>query len=78
MDNIQSQDRSVTDKVESFDRIFLEKIQLATNVLIELGEDGVLNNSFETELFLFKDRIERALLLGEPGRPGDDGTAKVG
>lgn len=54
----------IHDELAENDRIYLEKLRLATNVLLQVGEDqGVLNDVIQTELFIFRDRIERALLL---------------
>lgn len=46
------------------DRIYLEKLRLAAIVILDLAdEEGVINDAFQAELFLFRDRIERELLL---------------
>jgi len=56
-----------SDELDPYDRIYLEKLQLATNVILRLGEDpGVLPDTLQIELFLFRDRVEHALLL-KPG-----------
>ena len=56
----------IRDELDENDRIYLEKLRLATNVLLQVGEDqGVLNDVIQTELFIFRDRVERALLLPE-------------
>lgn len=60
-------DIAIRDAFEVHDRVYLERLLLATNVLVQAGEDpGTLNDIFQTELFHFRDRIERALLL-KPG-----------
>lgn len=61
---------TVPDQFETYDRVYLEKLRLATGVLLEAGEDpGIVNDIFQTELFLFRDRVDRALLL--PATSGD-------
>jgi hypothetical protein len=58
---------TVHDKMETLDRIYLEKLMLASDVLLEVGEDpDMLPNSFETDLHLFRERIQRALLMLKP------------
>jgi hypothetical protein len=58
----------VRDELEVRDRVYLEKLRVATSVILDLGEDpGVLPDTFQTELFLFRDRVERSLLM----IPGD-------
>ena len=53
----------MNDTIDALDRVFLEKLNLAAGVILRLGEDpGVLNNVLESELLLFRDRVERALL----------------
>jgi hypothetical protein len=57
---------SVNDEIDTRDRIYLEKLRLATDVLLQAGEEkDVLNDLMQTELFLLRDRVERALLLPE-------------
>lgn len=51
------------DALENHDRIYLEKLILATRVLLELGEDGIIPSDFEAGLWAFKDRVERVLLM---------------
>lgn len=54
----------VRDELEEHDLIYLEKLRLAADVILQVGEDpGALPDTFQTELYLFRDRIERALLL---------------
>lgn len=52
---------TVHDDFEDHDRIYLEKLQLAEDIL-QLGEDSIILGSLETELWIFRDRGERALL----------------
>lgn len=55
---------AIHDEFETYDRIYLEKLHLATNAILQVGEDeGMLTDIFQTELFLFRDRVERAMLL---------------
>lgn len=51
------------DTMHAFERVHLEKLRLAAQVLLELGEDGVIPDTLETELVIFKDQVEVALLL---------------
>jgi hypothetical protein len=45
------------------DRLYLEKLRLATAILLRVGEDpDALPNTLESELFIFRDRVEHALL----------------
>lgn len=54
----------VHDELEVHDRIFLEKLRLASDVILSLGDDaGMLPDTFQTELYIFRDRVERSLLL---------------
>lgn len=51
------------DKLEDRDRPFLEKLILAADVILKLGEDpGVLNTALESELLLFRESCEGILL----------------
>ena len=49
------------DPLSDWDRIHLERLKLATDVL--LSEAGDIPEPMEEELSLFRDRVERALLL---------------
>lgn len=52
------------DELETCDRIYLEKLRLATTVILRLAEDpGTIPDTLEAELYLFRDRVDRALLL---------------
>jgi hypothetical protein len=53
-------------KLGTFNRIDLERIRLAAEVLLRLAEDGVIPDPLEAELVLLRDRVEHFLLL--PGR----------
>ncbi|MCL2585711.1 MAG: hypothetical protein FWE35_25035 [Streptosporangiales bacterium] len=48
--------------LENKERVYLEKLKLATQVLLELGEDDGLTSSLESELWVFQDSVDRALL----------------
>lgn len=62
------------DKLDDLDRVFLEKLRLAATAILDLGkDDGVINNALESELHLFRDRVDRALLL--PSGTGDGSPA---
>lgn len=52
------------DDLETLDRVFLEKLGLAVKIILDVGKDpGGLPASLESELFVFKDRVDRAILL---------------
>lgn len=51
---------------DALDRIYLEKLRLATDVIMRLGEDDAIPAPLESELSLLRDRIDRAL-LSQPG-----------
>jgi len=49
--------------VPDYDRVYLEKVRLAIQILLDLPADSdLLNSALETDLHLLKDRIELALL----------------
>lgn len=51
----------------SFPNAELERLRLATEVLLRLAEDDILSAPLEAELIIFRDRVEYALLAsGEP------------
>lgn len=55
---------TVHDEIDTRDRIYLEKLRLATTVILRLAEDpGGIPDTLEAELYLFRDRVDRALLL---------------
>lgn len=65
--NRRTDSRSMTatahDGLEDRDRTYLEKLRLAADVILQLGEDpGVIPNTLEVELWVSRDRVERALL----------------
>ncbi|HUN36983.1 MAG TPA: hypothetical protein VMU95_33715 [Trebonia sp.] len=53
------------DALTDFPRITLDRLKLATDVILSEGED--IGDALTAELTLFKERVERALLL--PARP---------
>lgn len=56
--------RTITrDGLEDHDRVYLEKLRLAAGVILELGEDSMISDILATELYIFRDRVDRALLL---------------
>lgn len=50
------------DDLENNDRTYLEKLRLAADAILQLGEDSAIPATLESELWVFKDRIDRALL----------------
>jgi hypothetical protein len=54
----------VNDTLADFERIHLERLKLAADVL--LSEHDAITDSLEVELTTFRERVEHALLL--PGR----------
>jgi hypothetical protein len=50
-----------------FERIYLERLKLACDVLLELAEDDQISDGLEVELRGFKEQVERELLI-----PGDE------
>ncbi|MBO0822217.1 MAG: hypothetical protein J2P26_15380 [Nocardiopsaceae bacterium] len=51
------------DNMEHYDRIYLEKLRLATEVILRAAEEDGIPDSLESELHIFRDRVERLLLL---------------
>jgi hypothetical protein len=51
------------DGLFAFERVHLEKLRLACQVLLGLAEEQFISDPLETELHGLQDRIERALLL---------------
>lgn len=56
-------DSPVDPKFDTYDRIYLQKLSLATDVILRLGEDNTIPVPLEAELHLLRDRIDRALLV---------------
>jgi hypothetical protein len=63
---MRSGDIPVNDILSAFERTHLERLKLAADVL--LSEHDAITDPMEVELTLFRDRVERVLLL--PGCPG--------
>ena len=59
------------DALTDFPRITLDRLKLAADVILSEGED--IGDALTAELTLFRERIERALLL--PARPDPSRTA---
>jgi hypothetical protein len=59
------------DTLIDFPRITLDRLKLAADVILSEGED--IGDALTAELTLFKERVERALLL--PARPDLSRTA---
>lgn len=51
-----------------FERTHLERLKLACEVLLELAGDDQISAGLEAELYGFRERVERVLLL--PDGPG--------
>ena len=52
------------DAPTDFPRITLDRLKLAADVILSEGED--IGDALTAELTLFKERVERALLLPSP------------
>ena len=53
----------MTDELEHHDRVYLDKLRLATDVLMQAAQESdLVPDPLEVELVLLKDRIDRALL----------------
>ncbi len=59
------------DALTGFPRISLDRLKLAADVILSEGED--IGDALTAELTLFKERVERALLL-----PASDSTPATG
>ena len=55
------------DALATFERVNLDRLRLAADVI--LAEGGDIGDALTTELVLFKERVERALLLPDPSEP---------
>jgi len=65
--------------IHEFERTYLEKLRLAAQVILEAAPDlSLVTDPLESELEIFRDRVEFALLLPEaapsvlPWCGGDD------
>lgn len=54
-------EQTESDALRDFERTSLERIRLAADVIIELGDE--IPSALETDLTLLKERVERVLLL---------------
>lgn len=48
--------------LEQFERTRLAKLRLAADVILDLAEEDVLPAPLEEELYVFRDRVDVALL----------------
>jgi hypothetical protein len=64
----KTEEAIMEDGLFAFERVHLEKLRLACQVLLGLAEEQFISDPFETELHELQDRIERVLLL--PDRSG--------
>jgi len=56
----------MNDTLHAFERTHLERLKLAAEIL--LSEHDAITDPMEAELTIFRERVERALLL--PVQPG--------
>jgi hypothetical protein len=66
------------DGLPLFARSDLDRLKLAADILLRLGEDGAIPETLEAELVIFRDRVEHALLLPSDATttaPAAHGTA---
>jgi hypothetical protein len=54
--------------LEHYELTRLEKLRLATEAILEIAEDDTLPSPFESELYIFRDRVHVALLHPEAAR----------
>ena len=53
----------IHDGLDHHDRIYLDKLRLAIDILLEVAEEpGILNDVLQSELFLARDKVQHALL----------------
>ena len=55
------------DTLSTFERVHLEKLRLACQVILDQAEEQFISDCLETELYDLRDQIDRVLLL--PDRP---------
>jgi hypothetical protein len=48
-----------------FERTHLERLKLAADVILSEAGSPAVGDALEAELVLFRDRVERALLINE-------------
>jgi hypothetical protein len=57
-----------------FERTYLGKLQLAAQVILEAAPDeDLVSDPLEVELWIFKERVEFAMLAGHTQGPGTEG-----
>jgi len=54
------------------ERISLERLKLAADVILAEADSPAVTDALEAELAIFRDHIEHALLM--PNKPKPDGT----
>jgi hypothetical protein len=59
------------DVLTGFGKVSLDRLKLAADVL--LSETDAIPDSLEVELVLFRERVERILLLPAPANPAEAG-----
>jgi hypothetical protein len=57
----------MNDTLPAFERIHLERLKLAADIL--LAEHDAIPDPLEAELTIFRERVERALLLPDDADP---------
>lgn len=62
------------DGLPAFAQGDLERLKLAAEIILRLAEDGAIPAPLETELVIFRDRVEHALLR-PPGPLSPTGPA---
>jgi len=55
------------DSLADYERASLERLKLAADVILAESDSHAVTDALEAELTIFRDRIERALLM--PGKP---------
>jgi hypothetical protein len=58
------------DALADYERPSLERLTLAAEVILAESDSPAVGDALEAELVIFRDRIERALLM--PGKPKPD------
>jgi hypothetical protein len=56
------------DPLDGFAKVSLDRLKLATDIL--LGEAGSIPDTLEVELTLYRERLERSMLLPRPAGTG--------
>jgi hypothetical protein len=57
------------ERMFGFERTFLERLRLASRVILELAEDDAIPDALAAELVIFKARLERDLLQSDGPSP---------